>query len=628
MKRATTISKFTIITAMALLMMSTPLILQSDDVAAHPPSDMTLSYDIYTNTLTVTVTHSPHNQYHYVESITVFKNGVEYLSEEYESQSESPESYEFQVMAVDGDNLSATAVCNLYGDISEEITVRGPKDTMELTLSPTISSIGEGESQKFIVNIYSDGEPVSGAELDISVEHGTVTDIMDLGIGGYEFNYTAGSVEEDTDELMNVTANKNGYHTAYSEEMSFTILDSSTAGNQLLVSISPNSATIEEGREEEFKVTVSSPDSPVGGAAVDVSADLGDTTEVEDLGGGDYSFYYSAPRITEDREITLTVSAQKTGYLAGSKEIRINILDLGMEPTLDGVVSPGEYSVSTEYGGGDFVLHWTISGDTISIAMVGMTEGYVAVGFDPEVKMKGADMIIGWVEDDGDVLVFDTFGEGETGPHPMDEENGGTYDILALGGRQADGYTTIEFQRKLDTGDPKDKPISRDGETRILWALSSKDSFSASHGLKTGYGTFNEADDSIRLWPVHALFMVIGITLMAASVVILYTSKKKSWWFKAHKSLAMIGGTSAVIGLLIGIYMVEDYNGSHFSSPHSWIGLLTILLIIAAPIVGFLHPKMIKKTKSLRSVHIWISRIAILLMAINILLGLSAAGVL
>ena len=262
------------------------------------------------------------------------------------------------------------------------------------------------------------------------------------------------------------------------------------------------------------------------------------------------------------------MTAQKTGYLGATGEITVNILDVGMEPTLDGKITGGEYDETTEYGDGDFVLHWSIEGDTISIGMVGRTEGYVSVGFDPESRMKGADMIIGWVEEDGDVIVFDTYGEGETGPHPNDEENRGTYDILALGGSQSGGTTTIEFQRKLDTGDQKDKPISRDGETRIIWALSSRDSFSASHGLTVGYGTLNEAVDSIKLWPVHAIFMTLGFLLMTASIVILYTSKDKPWWFKAHKTLSMSGGVASVIGIVIGIYMVNAYRGDNSTTPH------------------------------------------------------------
>ena len=42
---------------------------------------------------------------------------------------------------------------------------------------------------------------------------------------------------------------------------------------------------------------------------------------------------------------------------------------------------------------------WTIEGDLIHVRLSAKTEGWVAVGFDPEDVMAGADIIIGMVTD-------------------------------------------------------------------------------------------------------------------------------------------------------------------------------------------------------------------------------------
>lgn len=90
------------------------------------------------------------------------------------------------------------------------------------------------------------------------------------------------------------------------------------------------------------------------------------------------------------------------------------------------------------------------------MAIKGHTTGWVAIWFEPSVAMKDADMIFGWVQD-GQIVVMDTYSTGTYGPHPSDEEPGGTNDILAFAGKEENGYTVIEFKRNLDTGDQYDK---------------------------------------------------------------------------------------------------------------------------------------------------------------------------
>jgi len=71
---------------------------------------------------------------------------------------------------------------------------------------------------------------------------------------------------------------------------------------------------------------------------------------------------------------------------------------------------------------------------------------------------------------------------GDFGPHPPDTQLGGTDDILASAGKFDNGYTTIEFKRKLDTGDKFDKPLSK-GVNKIIWAYSGEPVFTVKHTM-------------------------------------------------------------------------------------------------------------------------------------------------
>jgi len=143
----------------------------------------------------------------------------------------------------------------------------------------------------------------------------------------------------------------------------------------------------------------------------------------------------------------------------------------------DGVITPGEYQKNKSFG--DFELHWTTDDLYLYMGMKAKTAGWVAVGFDPSSLMKDADIVQGFVKD-GALSIADQYSTGQFGPHPADTQLGGTDDMLASGGKSDSGYTTIEFKRKLDTGDKYDKPLHK-GSNKIIWAYGSDPQFTIKH---------------------------------------------------------------------------------------------------------------------------------------------------
>lgn len=149
----------------------------------------------------------------------------------------------------------------------------------------------------------------------------------------------------------------------------------------------------------------------------------------------------------------------------------------------DGIISAGEYSNSRKFG--DYTLYWRSDEENIYFGMAAKTDGWVAIGIQPGSRMKDADMIFGFVKD-GEVEIQDQYSTGDFGPHSLDTELGGSDDIVAFGGIEDDEFTTIEFSRKMNTGDTYDNPVSP-GVNKIIWSYSSSDSLSARHSTR-GYG--------------------------------------------------------------------------------------------------------------------------------------------
>jgi hypothetical protein len=149
----------------------------------------------------------------------------------------------------------------------------------------------------------------------------------------------------------------------------------------------------------------------------------------------------------------------------------------------DSVIEQGEYDKSLTYG--DVELHWTSDEQYIHIGLKAKTTGWVALGIQPGTTMKDSDMILGLVQD-GTVEIHDQFSTGTYGPHRDDTDLGGTDDIIEYNGKEDDGFTIIEFKRKLDTGDTYDLPLSA-GINKIIWAYGSQDSADVKHRNR-GYG--------------------------------------------------------------------------------------------------------------------------------------------
>ncbi|HEY9160088.1 MAG TPA: hypothetical protein VIS94_03255 [Desulfomonilia bacterium] len=93
---------------------------------ATPPSDIQLSYDISTQTLTATITHASFVPgIHYIKTVEIKKNGQMISANTYKNQPDKKTfTYTYKIPAGIGDEFEVTATCNMYGSKTVKMVVK------------------------------------------------------------------------------------------------------------------------------------------------------------------------------------------------------------------------------------------------------------------------------------------------------------------------------------------------------------------------------------------------------------------------------------------------------------------------------------------------------------------------
>ncbi len=126
-------------------------------------------------------------------------------------------------------------------------------------------------------------------------------------------------------------------------------------------------------------------------------------------------------------------------------------------------------------------------------------------------------------------------------------------------------------------------------------------------------------------WPFHAVLMVLGFVLLLTGALVARYMKKRSGWLKVHKAAQILGSALALVGVILGVYMVSITTGQHFRVPHAFVATIAAILILANISLGYLQ---FREGSNLRVVHRWVGRAVLILLLINIMLGLSLVGIL
>jgi hypothetical protein len=128
---------------------------------------------------------------------------------------------------------------------------------------------------------------------------------------------------------------------------------------------------------------------------------------------------------------------------------------------------------------------WDADSTYLNITLSAETTGWIALGFDPDFAMKGANFIIGYVKEDS-VYIRDDYGNAATS-HESDISGGGKDNVANKNGTEVDGITTISFSIPLDSGDNRDRVLELGKSYKILLAHGEDgaDNFDSYHKKKT-----------------------------------------------------------------------------------------------------------------------------------------------
>ena len=106
---------------------------------------------------------------------------------------------------------------------------------------------------------------------------------------------------------------------------------------------------------------------------------------------------------------------------------------------VDGVVNPGEYSFTVDYG--ELTLSVNRTADALYLGAVGNTTGWVSVGLG-SMKMDGSTMFMGFVGSDGKVKFKPQEGSGHSHKDAGGDVSG---TIISYAMKESGGKTTLEI---------------------------------------------------------------------------------------------------------------------------------------------------------------------------------------
>jgi hypothetical protein len=130
------------------------------------------------------------------------------------------------------------------------------------------------------------------------------------------------------------------------------------------------------------------------------------------------------------------------------------------------------------------------------------------------------------------------------------------------------------------------------------------------------------------LWPVHAFFMITGVILFSAAILMVTYGRQRRGWYRLHRILAGAGAILAVAGLSIALYMVHITGGPNLRVFHGMFGAVVLTLVIITLLIGVIRDRVKQHKVTLRTIHLWSGRVVFVLLVVTIILGLRQSGLL
>lgn len=123
------------------------------------------------------------------------------------------------------------------------------------------------------------------------------------------------------------------------------------------------------------------------------------------------------------------------------------------------------------------------------------------------------------------------------------------------------------------------------------------------------------------LKPIHAVLMGLGTMQLLAGMLIARRRARDKFWLPKHKTLGVVSPLLLLVGAGAAYAMVDSSGSGHLAVPHAWLGLTAAGLTLLMPLLGFSIQWLPGRGRTLRALHVWIGRLALLLLSIGCLSG-------
>jgi len=134
--------------------------------------------------------------------------------------------------------------------------------------------------------------------------------------------------------------------------------------------------------------------------------------------------------------------------------------------------------------------------------------------------------------------------------------------------------------------------------------------------------------DYARIWPVHAILMGSAVLSLLTAAWAVTLGRRRKGSFHIHKTAAVTAFVLLAAGLVVAIGMVQASGGPHLRVPHGIFGAITIVVGFLTGAGGHITTKARANRKQLRTIHLWVGRVAVILFLLTVLAGLRQVGIL
>ncbi|KAL5160821.1 Cytochrome b561 and DOMON domain-containing protein [Glycine soja] len=276
-----------------------------------------------------------------------------------------------------------------------------------------------------------------------------------------------------------------------------------------------------------------------------------------------------------------------------------------------------------------YELRYIQNGDTTTIILSApYTIGWVGIGFSRDGMMVGSSAMVGWISKHGHAKIKQFYLRGRKQSEVIIDKGELLLNNIPAAVATNGAEIHMAFQLQMTT------PFQKQP---ILLAFGSKypqNHHLSKHEDKTAIvfdfsagSTGPVSSELIQMRTNHGILAIIGwgLILPVGAIIARYFRHKDPLWFYLHAIIQFVGFTFGLGTVVLGLQL---YSKMHVHIPaHRGIGIFALVLSILQVLALFLRPNKDSKIRNIWNwYHSWFGRLALIFAAINIVLGMQAAG--